>query len=84
MTKTAKGLLGLAVGCLVAGGMINLGWIHAGNIDALYVLLPLGAVFLGLFLIVRVLGNESKLHDRDQHAAGSANAPSESPEHRPS
>ena len=83
MTKTAKGLLALAIGCLVVGGMINLGWIGADSIDGLYVVLPVGAVFLGLFLIARVLGNESKLHDQDQHAAESANVPRESPEHLP-
>ena len=62
MTKTAKILLGLAIGCLLVGGIINLGWINAGKWDGLYALLPMGAVFLGLFLIVLVLGKERLAH----------------------
>ncbi len=73
MTKTAKVLLGTAIVCLVVGGVINIGWINPGKVDALYVLLPLGAVFLGLFLIVLVLARESMVHEEDQHLAEPAN-----------
>ncbi len=73
MTKTAKILLGLAIGCLLVGGVINLGWINPGKLDALYVLLPVGAVFLGLFLISLVLQRESMVHEEDQHLSEPAN-----------
>ena len=73
MTKTAKVLLVLAIVCLIAGGVINIGWISPGNWEALYALLPLGAVFLGLFLIVLVLGRESVVHEEDQHPGEPAN-----------
>ncbi len=73
MTKMAKVLLGLAIGCLVVGGVINIGWINPGKLDALYVLLPVGGVFLGLFLIVLVLSKESTVHEEDQHLSEPAN-----------
>lgn len=73
MTKTAKVLLVLAIVCLVVGGVINIGWINPGKLDALYVLLPVGAVFLGLFLIVLVLGKERMVHEEDRHLSEPAN-----------
>lgn len=73
MTKTAKVLLGLAIACLVLGGLINIGWINPGKLEALYVLLPVGAVFLGLFLIVLVLQRESMVHQEDKHLSEPAN-----------
>ncbi len=79
MTKTAKALLVAAIVCLVLGGIINIGLINPGKLDALYVLLPLGAVFLGLFLIVLVLGKEGQVHDQDQHLAEPANEGSAKP-----
>ncbi len=79
MTKTAKVLLVLAIVCLVAGGVINIGWIDPGNWEALYALLPLGAVFLGLFLIVLVLGRESMVHEEDQQLSEPAKEGSAKP-----
>ncbi len=73
MTKTAKVLLGLAIVCLAVGGVINLGWIDPGKLEGLYALLPLGAVFLGLFLIVLVLSRERTTHEEDQHLPEPAN-----------
>jgi hypothetical protein len=67
MTKTAKVLLVLTIVCLVAGGAFNMGLIEPGNLTALYVLLPVGAVFLGLFLIVLVLEKESAKSQEDEH-----------------
>lgn len=59
MSKTAKVLLVLTIVCLVVGGVFNMGLIEPGNLSPLYAILPLGAVFLGLFLIVLVLERES-------------------------
>ncbi len=73
MTRTAKVLLVLAIVCLIAGGIINVGWVNPGNFEGLYALLPLGAVFLGLFLIVLVLGRERMVHEEDQHLSEPAN-----------
>ena len=64
MTKTAKILLGLGIVCLLVGGAINIGWIDPHGIDALYIVLPIGAVFIGLFLIVLVLQKE---HEDDRN-----------------
>ena len=73
MTRTAKVLLALAIVCLLVGAVINIGWINPGTWDALYVLLPLGAVFLGLFLIVLVLGRESMVHQEDEQLSEPVN-----------
>ncbi len=73
MTKTAKGLLVAAIVCLVSGGFTNSGLIDLGKFESLYVLLPLGAVFLGLFLITLVLGKEGMVHEEDQHLPEPAN-----------
>jgi len=67
MTRTAKVLLGLAIACLVLGGALNLGWIHPRGLDALYTIFPVGAVFLGLFLIVLLLEKESRTNPEDKH-----------------
>jgi hypothetical protein len=65
MTKTAKVLLVLGILFLVVGGAFNLGWLGAGDLDALYAIFPVGAVFLGLFLIELVLEKERALHDQE-------------------
>jgi hypothetical protein len=65
MTKTAKILLALGIVCLLVGGAINIGWIDPHGLDALYIVLPSGAVFIGLFLIVLVLQKE---HEVDRNA----------------
>jgi flagellar biosynthesis/type III secretory pathway M-ring protein FliF/YscJ len=69
MSKTAKVLLVLAIICLVAGVVINIGWVDPGKMDALYVLLPVGAVLLGLFLIVLVLEKERMADEDDRHVS---------------
>ncbi len=79
MSKTAKVLLGVAIGCLIVGGVINIGWVNPGKLDALYVLLPVGAVFLGLFLIVLILQRESMAHQEDHHLPEAANEGSAKP-----
>ena len=66
----AKALLVLAIGCLVLGGALNIGLANEHGMDALYAVLPTGAVFAGLFLIVHVLEKESAIYDREQQAHG--------------
>ena len=67
MTKITRGLLAVALLCLAVGGGFNTGLIDAHGIDALYSVLPLGAVFFGLFLIERVLGKETMDQDGQHH-----------------
>ena len=66
MSKMAKALLVLAIGCLVLGGALNIGFVNEHGMDALYAVLPTGAVFAGLFLIVHVLEKESAIYDQEQ------------------
>lgn len=68
MTKTTTNLLCIAIACLVAGLAFVTGIVNAQNLVALYVALPLGAVFLGLFLIFRILEKETSLYDHEQHS----------------
>jgi Na+-driven multidrug efflux pump len=81
MSKTTKGLLVVTIVCLVVGGALNTGLVNAHNIDGLYAILPLGAVFAGLFLIVRVLEKESASYDVEQqsHAAGPQSSAAQRP-----
>ena len=74
MTKTTKTLLALALGGTVAGLVFASGLIDVQEFSALYIALPLGAVFFGLFLISRMLEREAQLFDQEH--AGSAAAPS--------
>ena len=73
MTKTTTNLFCLAVACLILGLAFVTGIINAQNMVALYVTLPLGAVFFGLFLIFRMLEKEASLYD-DEHEVHTANA----------
>ena len=72
MNKTEKGLLIVTIVCLAVGGAFNIGLVDARGIDALYAILPMGAVFAGLLLIVMVLGKETALYDQDHPAHQSA------------
>lgn len=68
MTKTTTNLLWIAIACLGTGLAFVTGIVNAQNMVALYVALPLGAVFLGLHLIFRILEKEASLYDDEQHA----------------
>ncbi len=72
MNKTEKGLLIVTIVCLAVGGAFNTGLVDAHGIDALYAILPLGAVFAGLLLIVMVLGKETALYDQEHNALHAA------------
>src|SRR5712664_2603887 len=66
MNKTTKTLLIVSLAGLVVGTAFVTGLLPVGNLVALYVVLPLGAVFFGLFLISLVLEKENALFDNDQ------------------
>jgi ABC-type nickel/cobalt efflux system permease component RcnA len=66
MGKTTKKLLILSLACLVMGLGFVTGVINVKELVGLYVALPLGAVFFGLFLIFRMLEKETSLYD-DEH-----------------
>jgi hypothetical protein len=53
----------------VAGGALNSHWFHlTRGAAALYVLLPLGAIFFGLFLVWRLFEHETPALDSEQNA----------------
>jgi hypothetical protein len=66
MIKTTKVLLLLALAGLVSGLLFVSGGLNSGGVVALHVLLPMGAVFFGLFLLCKVLEKETALHDEEQ------------------
>lgn len=72
---TSKKLLYLSLVCLAAGLAFATGIINVQAIVALYVVLPLGAIFLGLFMIFRMLEKEVSQYDADLEAASKVIAP---------
>jgi|ERR1043166_465801 ABC-type microcin C transport system permease subunit YejB len=66
MSKTTKTLLVLAVIGLVSGFVFVTGMVKVGDSVAWYITLPMGAIFLGLFLISKLLEKEVALHDMEQ------------------
>jgi phosphate/sulfate permease len=69
MGKMTKILLGIALAGLLIGTAFSAGLLNVENIVAFYIVLPLGAVFFGLFLIFLMLEKESALFDQDHQAA---------------
>jgi Na+/phosphate symporter len=61
--------LGLAVICLIAGSIIWWGPVHGKLHPAFNVILPLGAIFMGLFLISNLFDKEDKKYGEDQKRA---------------
>ena len=87
MATMTKNLLAICITSLAAGLAFVTGVINVEHAVALYVALPLGAVFFGLFLISRMLEKEVSLYD-EEHPAHSAfkktttaKANAESPRH---
>jgi hypothetical protein len=66
MSKTTKVLLVLSLSCLAAGLVFVTGLVNVGEAVWLYVTLPVGAIFFGLFLISLSLQAESALFDEEQ------------------
>ena len=64
--STTKAFLGIAVTTLILGFVLNAGWLGPLPWDALYTILPVGAVFFGLFLIAKGLEKESQAYDLEQ------------------
>lgn len=62
---TSKKLLYLSLVCLVAGLIFVTGIINVEAVVALYVALPAGAIFLGLFMIFKMLEKEASLYDAE-------------------
>ncbi len=65
MTTITKGLLGVAVAGLVLGLALSIGVFGHLNSDVQYVVLPVGAIFAGLFLISMMLEKESARYDQE-------------------
>lgn len=66
MSKMTKILLVLSLSCLAAGLVFVTGLVNVGEAVSLYVTLPAGAIFFGLFLISLNLQSESALFDEEQ------------------
>jgi len=64
----AKKLLIISIVALVIGLAFVTGIVNAQSMVDLYVVLPLGAVFLGLFLVFRSFEKEASLYDEEQRA----------------
>src|ERR1041385_1123298 len=69
MSKTTKTLLVLSAIGLVSGMIFVTGMVKVGDSVAWYITLPMGAIFLGLFLISKLLEKEVALHDQEQALA---------------
>jgi hypothetical protein len=76
-----KTLLALSLVCLGAGIVLNSGLVNTHDIDALYAVLPTGAVLAGLYLIGKLLEKESAAYDQEQaeQALALAAAPAPAP-----
>ena len=72
MTRTTKSLLIISVVCLLAGMAFVTGLINVEKASGLYVALPFGAIFFGLFLLSKMLEKESAHYDAEQRALASA------------
>lgn len=66
MSKMTKTLLVLSVVFLAVGIAFVTGLVNVGDAVALYVTLPAGAIFFGLFLISLSLQAESAFFDEEQ------------------
>jgi hypothetical protein len=74
MSKTTKILLVLSLSCLASGLVFVTGLVNVGEAVWLYVTLPAGAIFFGLFLISLNLQAESALFDEEQRMRTIASA----------
>ena len=66
MSKATKTLLVLSVTCLALGLIFVTGLVNVQDAVALYVALPAGAIFFGLFLISKLLDSETAAYDAEQ------------------
>jgi hypothetical protein len=68
MTGVTKTLLVLTIVNLVLGLLFVTGALSIGDMPALYVTLPAGAICFGLFLIWHMLEKETAAYDEEQRA----------------
>lgn len=74
MSKITKVLLCAAVVGLVGGLLFVTGALDAHDVVAFYILLPAGAIFLGLFMISFALEKETALFDQEHSLAPAVTA----------
>jgi hypothetical protein len=67
MHKKAKLYLIISIALVILGAIMTVTK-QAANLPVLYVFLPVGAVFFGLFLVSTFLADEADQHDKDQEA----------------
>lgn len=65
MNKKAKLYLTISL-TLVGLGILMMLTKQASQLPVLYVFLPVGAVFFGMFLVSAFLGNEAEQHTKEQ------------------
>ena len=68
MSKITKTLLVLSLVGLLSGLLFVSGGFNSGGLVALHIVLPMGAIFFGLFLLSKVLEKETALYDQEQRA----------------
>lgn len=68
MTKFTKALLVLCVADFAAGLLFVTGLVNVQAVPGLYVALPAGAIFFGLFLISKMLEKETAAFDVEAQA----------------
>src|SRR6266446_10126288 len=66
MARMTKTLLTVSLAGLITGLAFVMGLVNVQNAVGLYVALPTGAVFFGLFLIARLLEQETAQYDAEQ------------------
>jgi hypothetical protein len=59
MPQMIKAILVASLVLLGVGAAFNTGLLDTHDVDALYTILPLGAVLLGLYLVLKVMEKES-------------------------
>jgi len=66
MNKKAKLYLTISLVCVAVGLLMSILSKGTGMPPQVFVFLPVGAVFFGLFLVVAFLGNEAEQHTKEQ------------------
>ena len=69
MTAKTKVSLITCVVCLIVGLAFFAGVVSVHSAKALYVVLPIGATFFGVFMVFRVFEKETEQYDQEQHAS---------------
>ena len=75
MSKITTNLLFASIACIISGLALVTGLVNAEGMAGLYVALPLGASFFGLFLISRIFEKEVSQYDDEQQALTKGTVP---------